>query len=239
MDTSVPQTGPASHGRPARGGRTSTATRRAGPHPGCVTVTLSDARAGGISTIRPPPATENHVFPAPGPSISSGRRVRPPEDADRRCVTQVEVRPHPNVWVILLTQLARLRPSRLTEPDPKAPCVRRMAAGGCQDPHGVPSRTGPSSLQPSRRPPRLLGHGPTGGIARPGRTKLRSRSLRDRSPARPNWESPSGLASSTALSDRRTQLTCASWCAVVRPGTTSPRTRCFASRRSAVSDLGR
>ena len=34
MDTSVPQTEPASHGRPARGGRTSTATRRAGPHPG-------------------------------------------------------------------------------------------------------------------------------------------------------------------------------------------------------------
>ena len=47
------------------------------------------------------------------------RPVRSPEDADRRCVTQVEVRPHPNVRVVLLTQLARLRPSRLTEQTPK------------------------------------------------------------------------------------------------------------------------
>ena len=154
------------------------------------------------------------------------RRVRPLEDADRRCVTQVEVRPHPNVRVVLLTQIARLRPSRLTEQ------TQQPHAFVVWPPEVVKLLTELRLVQDlqvfSRHdaPRRLLGHGPTGGIARPGRTKLRSRLLRDRSPAQPNCESPSGTAASAprpgSATTARLQPTCASWCAVVRPGTMSP-----------------
>ncbi len=82
-----------------------------------------------------------------------------------------------------------------------------------------------------RRPPRPPGEAPTGSASR----STRRRSVRLREPERSRGVGTGPGSATTA----RLQPTRASWCAVVRPGTTSPRTRCFASCRSAVSDLGR
>ena len=55
------------------------------------------------------------------------RPVRPPERADALRMTQVKVRPHPDVPVVLLTQLSRLHPARGTPKTVQPPaCIGRQ-----------------------------------------------------------------------------------------------------------------
>ena len=81
---------------------------------------------------------------------------------------------------------------------------------------------------------RTPGLPPRGGAEPRSETSSRFGTAGHRHPGVESDAQPAGSATTGRL-----HPTCASWCAVVRPGTTSPRTRCFASRRIAISDLGR